>query len=375
MKIELAALRTLEKEQGIPFGEMIALLARALREAYAGTDSPARYARVDIDKDTGEVIVFAQERNEEGDLVAEWDDTPEDFGRIAAYPVRQTILQRLRDAESDKVLGEYADLENQIVSGVVQRDVYSNQRGIVVVHIGSEQHGRDGILMPAEQLPGETLDHGDRVKSYVVGVTKNNRGVTINLSRTHPELVRRMFELEVPEVADGAVELVSIAREAGHRSKVAVQPLVKGLNAKGACIGPRGQRVNAVMNELGGEKIDIIDFDEDPAKFVGNALAPAKVLRVDILDEEERQARVIVPDYQLSLAIGREGQNARLAARLTGWRIDIHSDAEQSNLAAQREAEAREAAAAGVEAADEAAVADGSLADAGEGDTPEAGVR
>ncbi|QGS35392.1 transcription termination/antitermination protein NusA [Corynebacterium xerosis] len=328
MKIELAALRTLEKERGIPFGEMIGLLGRALREAYRGTDSPAKYARVDIDYDSGEVTVFAQERDEEGNLVAEWDDTPEDFGRIAAHPVRQTILQRLRDAESDKVMGEYADLENQVISGVVQRDVRANEKGIIVVHIGSEAHGRDGILLPAEQLPGETLEHGDRAKCYVVGVNKTPRGVAINLSRTHPELVRKLFELEVPEVADGAVELVSIAREAGHRSKVAVHPTVKGLNAKGACIGPRGQRVSAIMNELGGEKIDIIDYDEDPAKFVGNALAPAKVISVEVLDAEERQARVVVPDYQLSLAIGREGQNARLAARLTGWRIDIHSDAE-----------------------------------------------
>ena len=159
-------------------------------------------------------------------------------------------------------------------------------------------------------------------------MNKTPRGVAIHLSRTHPELIRKLFELEVPEVADGAVELISIAREAGHRTKVAVRPTVKGLNAKGACIGPRGQRVNSIMNELKGEKIDIIDYDEDPAKFVGNSLAPAKVVSVKILDMDERRAHVVVPDYQLSLAIGKEGQNARLAARLTGWRIDIHSDAE-----------------------------------------------
>lgn len=211
---------------------------------------------------------------------------------------------------------------------MVQRDVYANEKGIVVVHIGSEANGRDGILMPAEQLPGEELKHGDRIKCYVVGVNKTPRGVAIHLSRTHPELIRKLFELEVPEVADGAVELISIAREAGHRTKVAVRPTVKGLNAKGACIGPRGQRVNSIMNELKGEKIDIIDYDEDPAKFVGNSLAPAKVVSVKILDMDERRAHVVVPDYQLSLAIGKEGQNARLAARLTGWRIDIHSDAE-----------------------------------------------
>lgn len=328
MKIELAALRTLEREKGIPVDEMLGLVARALRESYRNTTAPAQYARVEIDRETGDVIVFAQERDDEGNLISEWDDTPEDFERTAAFAVRQTILSRLRDAESDKVLDEYADLSNQVISGVVQRDVYANEKGIVVVHIGSEANGRDGILMPAEQLPGEEPKHGDRIKCYVVGVNKTPRGVAIHLSRTHPELIRKLFELEVPEVADGAVELISIAREAGHRTKVAVRPTVKGLNAKGACIGPRGQRVSSIMNELKGEKIDIIDYDEDPAKFVGNSLAPAKVVSVKILDMDERRAHVVVPDYQLSLAIGKEGQNARLAARLTGWRIDIHSDAE-----------------------------------------------
>ncbi len=327
MKIELAALRTLERERGIPFGEMMSLLARKLREVYAQTPSPARYARVDIDYDTGDVVIFAQERDDEGNLISEWDDTPEQFEKVAAWPVRQTILQRLRDAEADKVLEEYQDLENQVVSGVVQRDVHANEKGMVVIHIGSEANGRDAILLPAEQIPGEELTHGQRVKAYVVGVSKNNRGVQINVSRTHPELVRRLFELEVPEVADQAVEIVSIAREAGHRTKVAVRPSVQGLNAKGACIGPRGTRVNTIMEELGGEKIDIIDYSEDSATWVGNALAPAKVIKAEVLDEDERQAKVIVPDYQLSLAIGREGQNVRLAARLTGWRIDIHSDA------------------------------------------------
>ena len=328
MKIELAALRTLEREKGIPVPEMLALVARALREAYAKTTAPARFARVSIDTDTGEVTVFAQERDEDGELISEWDDTPADFERFAAVAVRQTILQRLRDAESDQVLDEYSDLTNQVISGVVQRDVHANEKGIVIIHIGSEANGRDGVLMPAEQLPGETLAHGDRVKCYVVGVNKTPRGVVITLSRTHPELIRKLFELEVPEVADGAVELISIAREAGHRTKVAVRPTVKGLNAKGACIGPRGQRVSSIMNELRGEKIDIIDYDEDPAKFVGNSLAPAKVIEVRVIDEEQRHAHVVVPDHQLSLAIGKEGQNARLAARLTGWRIDIHSDAE-----------------------------------------------
>ncbi|MBV7295243.1 transcription termination factor NusA [Corynebacterium sp. TAE3-ERU12] len=328
MKIELTALRALEKDQGIPVNEMIAIVAQALRDAYRNTTAPAAYARVDIDKETGDVAVYAQERDEEGNLIEEWEDTPEGFEVVAAPKVRQAILQRLRDATTDQALSEYADITNQVVSGVVQRDAFAEEKGIQVIRIGSEINGRDGILLPAEQLPGEALQHGQRVKTYVVGIDRNNRGITINLSRTHPELVRKLFELEVPEVSDGAVEIVSIAREAGHRSKIAVRPLIKGLNAKGACIGPRGSRVSTVMEELGGEKIDIIDFDDDPAKFVGNALAPAKVVSVEVIDEDERRARVVVPDYQLSLAIGREGQNARLAARLTGWRIDIHSDAE-----------------------------------------------
>ena len=196
-----------------------------------------------------------------------------------------------------------------------------------MVQLGTELDSQDAILLPAEQLPGEKLEHGDRIKAYVVGVTRNGAQVQITLSRTHPELVRGLFELEVPEVGDGTVELVAIAREAGHRSKVAVVGHAKGLNAKGACIGPRGQRVNNIMRELGGEKIDIIDYSEDPSVYVGNSLAPSKVVRVEVIDHEAQVARVTVPDYQLSLAIGKEGQNARLAARLTGWKIDIHSDA------------------------------------------------
>jgi N utilization substance protein A len=176
-------------------------------------------------------------------------------------------------------------------------------------------------------VPGETYEHGDRIKCYVVGVTRGNRGPQVTLSRTHPNLVRKVFALEVPEIADESVEIVSVAREAGHRSKIAVRTSVSGLNAKGACIGPMGQRVRNVMSELAGEKIDIIDYDDDPAVFVGNALSPSKVVSVTVVDAAARAARVVVPDYQLSLAIGKEGQNARLAARLTGWRIDIRSDA------------------------------------------------
>ena len=182
------------------------------------------------------------------------------------------------------------------------------------------------MIPAAEQVPGEAYEHGDRLRCYVVGVSRGAREPVITLSRTHPNLVRKLFSLEVPEIADGSVEIVAVAREAGHRSKIAVASRVPGLNAKGACIGPMGQRVRNVMSELSGEKIDIIDFDDDPARFVANALSPAKVVSVSVIDESARAARVVVPDFQLSLAIGKEGQNARLAARLTGWRIDIRGD-------------------------------------------------
>ena len=193
--------------------------------------------------------------------------------------------------------------------------------------MGSETKFSEGVVPASEQVPGERYDHGDRLRCYVLGVTRGVREPKIRLSRTHPNLVRKLFALEVPEIAEGSVEIVAVAREAGHRSKIAVASKVPGLNAKGACIGPMGQRVRNVMSELSGEKIDIIDYDEDPARFVANALSPAKVVSVSVIDANTRAARVVVPDFQLSLAIGKEGQNARLAARLTGWRIDIRSDA------------------------------------------------
>ena len=270
---------------------------------------------------------MARETDEDGNLINEWDDTPEGFGRIAATTARQVILQRLRDAENEKNYGEFSAREGDIVAGVIQRDARANARGLVVVRVGSETKGSEGVIPAAEQVPGESYEHGDRLRCYVVGVTRGAREPLITLSRTHPNLVRKLFSLEVPEIADGSVEIVAVAREAGHRSKIAVTSRVSGLNAKGACIGPMGQRVRNVMSELSGEKIDIIDYDEDPARFVANALSPAKVVSVSVIDEAGRAARVVVPDFQLSLAIGKEGQNARLAARLTGWRIDIRSDA------------------------------------------------
>ena len=328
MNIDMAALTTIEKDKGIPVDDMLQTIGSALIHAYRDYrgEEESTEARVDIDKDTGSVQIIVTELDEDGAMTSEYDDTPDNFARLAAGAVRDAIVKRLREAENVRLFDEYQAFEGRVVSGLVQRDETANSRGIVIVQLGTEADPQDGILLPAEQIPGEKLEHGDRVKAYIVGVNKGPRNVQVNLSRTHPELVRGLFELEVPEVADGSVEILGIAREAGHRSKVAVAGKVKGLNAKGACIGPRGQRVTNIMNELGGEKIDIIDWSEDPATYVGNALAPSKVVNVEIIDAEAQTAKVTVPDYQLSLAIGREGQNARLAARLTGWKIDIHSD-------------------------------------------------
>lgn len=333
MNIDLGALRTIESERKVSVSDLLSAIAGALLHSYREyretAPSDTEKARVDINAQTGEVNVIVSELDAEtGEVLSERDDTPEGFSRIGASAVRDAIVRRLREAEAEKAFDSYSSLQGKVVSGIVQRDVRANDRGIVVVQLGTELDSQDGIILPAEQIPGEKLAHGDRVKAYVVGVNRNGASLQINLSRTHPELVRGLFELEIPEVEDGTVELISIAREAGHRSKVSVVGHAKGLNAKGACIGPRGQRVNNIMEQLGGEKIDIIDFHEDPSVYVGNALAPSKVVRVDVEDLDAQIARVIVPDYQLSLAIGKEGQNARLAARLTGWKIDIHSDAD-----------------------------------------------
>ncbi|MEO8816203.1 MAG: transcription termination factor NusA [Mycobacterium sp.] len=326
MNIDMAALHAIEAEKGISVDVVVETIKTALLTAYRHTEGHESDAHIDIDRKNGMVRVMAREIDADGNLISEWDDTPEGFGRIAATTARQVILQRLRDAENEKAYGEFSAHEGDIVGGVVQRDARENARGVVVVRLGTEARGFDGVIRPAEQAPGEGYVHGDRLRCYVIGVTRGLREPRIELSRTHPNLVRKLFALEVPEIADGSVEIAAVAREAGHRSKIAVASRVPGLNAKGACIGPMGQRVRNVMSELSGEKIDIIDYDEDPARFVGNALSPAKVVSVTVIDPNTRAARVVVPDFQLSLAIGKEGQNARLAARLTGWRIDIRSD-------------------------------------------------
>ncbi|MPY99657.1 MAG: transcription termination/antitermination protein NusA [Actinophytocola sp.] len=323
MNVDIAALRAIERDKDIPFETVLATIESALLTAYKHTEGHQPHAKIDIDRKDGYVRVIAYRLDEHGEVAEEWDDTPEGFGRIAATTARQVILQRLRDAEHEKTYGEFSAKEGEIIAGVVQRDSRANARGVVVVAFGDTE----GVLPAAEQVPGESYEHGARLKAYVIGVSRGMRGPQITLSRTHPNLVRKLFALEVPEIADGTVEITSVAREAGHRSKIAVHSTVPGVNAKGACIGPVGSRVRNVMSELNGEKIDIIDHADDPAVFVGNALSPAKVVSVRVVDERTKTAQVVVPDFQLSLAIGREGQNARLAARLTGWRIDIRSDA------------------------------------------------
>jgi len=320
MDIDLSVLRSLESEKDISSETAIKAIEDALLMAYHKTEGANPAARVEVDRKTGHVTVWAKEPAPgDGEHGREYDDTPAGFGRIAATTARQVILQRLRDVEDEMTFGEYAGHEGDIVAGVIQQ---GKDPRTVLVDLGKIE----AVLPLAEQVPGERYVHGERIRCYVWRVRKGHRGPSVTLSRTHPDLVRKLFALEVPEIASGAVEIVKIAREAGHRTKIAVQSHQQGVNAKGACIGPVGSRVRNVMAELHGEKIDIVDYSEDPADFVANALSPARVTRVEVMDREAMEARVTVPDYQLSLAIGKEGQNARLAARLTGWRIDIRSD-------------------------------------------------
>jgi len=319
MDVDLQALRLIEAEREIPLSVLLSTIEQALLLAYQRTGGAEQRARVELDRKSGRVAVMAQEVDETGAVVREWDDTPTGFGRVAAATARQVILQRIRDAEDERVLGDFRGREGDIVSGTVQQ---GRDPRYIRVQLGDVE----GIMPPAEQVPGEDLKHGERVRCYVVSVAKGMKGPQITLSRSHPNLVRRLFALEVPELGDGTVEIMGVAREAGHRSKVAVTSRRPGFNAKGAFIGPMGQRVRAVMSELRGEKIDVVDFEEDPARYVAAALSPAKVLSCEVVDPVAKQTRVVVPGYQLSLAIGKEGQNARLAARLTGWRIDIRSD-------------------------------------------------
>jgi len=319
VNIDIEALITIEREKGIAFDTVVDALEGALASAYKRCSEAAEEARVVIDRITGEVTVFAQEVDEEGNVVREWEDTPHDFGRIAAQTAKQVILQRLREAERELTYGEYAGREGDIVTGLVQQQ----DSRYLLLDLGKVE----ALLPQAEQVPGEHWEHGSRVKAYIVEVRKSPKGPQVVVSRTHPGLIKRLFELEVPEIAEGIVEIKAVAREPGHRSKMAVVSNEPGVDPVGACVGPKGARVRMVVNEMRGEKIDIVPWSESPAEFVAAALSPAKVKEVRI-DTAEKHAFVVVPDYQLSLAIGKEGQNARLAARLTGWRVDIKSESQ-----------------------------------------------
>ncbi|MEW9532285.1 transcription termination factor NusA [Microbispora sp. NPDC049125] len=319
----MSVLRSLEREKDISFDLVVKAIEDALLIAYFRTEGAAQKARAELDRVSGHVTILAAELDEGGEVVREYDDTPGNFSRIAATTAKQVILQQLRDAEDEINFGEFASREGELVAGIIQQ---GKDPRMVLVDLGKIE----AILPHNEQVPGEEYTHGERIRCYVVQVKKGPKGPSVTLSRTHPNLVKKLFALEVPEIADGTVEIAAIAREAGHRTKIAVRSRKPGVNPKGACIGPMGARVRNVMTELHGEKIDIIDWSDDPAEFVGNALSPARVSRVDVVDADGRMARVIVPDYQLSLAIGKEGQNARLANRLTGWRIDIRPDTEEA---------------------------------------------
>lgn len=323
MDIDLNVLKMMEREKEIPFDELVEIIEQAIRTAYVKSQTEPGEAepevRVELNRKTGHVAVLVPELDEEGVVIGEAESTPEDFGRIAAFAAKQVINQRLRDLADDAILGEFKGREGDIVAGVVQQG--PNPR-MVHIDLGTIE----GIMPPEEQVPGEEYRHGARIRVYVTSVSKGMKGPQITLSRTHPSLVRKLFALEVPEIASGVVEIVSLAREAGHRTKIAVRANDPSVNAKGACIGELGRRVRAVTEELGSEKIDIVDYSPNLATFVANALSPAKVTSSFILDESTKAVRALVPDYQLSLAIGKEGQNARLAAKLTGAKIDIQPD-------------------------------------------------
>jgi len=313
----LDALQQIARDKGIAVETLLEALANALVAAYKRQPDAAEEAFVTIDSDSGEIRVYGQELDEDGNVVREWDDTPNDFGRIAAQAAKQVILQRIREAERDLKYEEYAGREGDIVTGIIQQ---SDNR-YTLLDLGKVE----ALLPQAEQVPYERYDHAARLKAYIVEVRKTSKGPQIVVSRSHPGLIKRLFELEVPEISNGVVEIKACAREPGHRTKIAVWSNDPNVDPVGACVGARGARVRMVTNELRGEKVDIVPYSADPAEFVARALQPARVKEVR-LDEETGTATVIVHDFQLSLAIGKEGQNARLAARLTGWRIDIKSE-------------------------------------------------
>lgn len=342
----IEALDQLEKERGISSGVLIDAIEAALISAYKRNFSSAQNVRVEVDRASGEIRVYARKTVVEqpsdhrleisldaaeqmnsnyqlGDIV-ELEVTPREFGRIAAQTAKQVVTQRLREAERGIIYSAYADLEEDIISGIVARQ---DARYFYV-----DLDRTEGLLPIGEIIPGETLHISDRIKAYISRVEKTTKGPQIMLSRIHPGLLRRLLELEVPEIYEGIVEVKSIAREAGFRSKVAVFSRNKDVDPIGACVGPKGMRIQSIVSELHGEKIDVVEWSNDPAIYVASSLSPAKVVDVEI-HETEKIARVIVPDHQLSLAIGKEGQNARLAAKLTGWKIDIKSESQAGRTA------------------------------------------
>ncbi|MEI7887833.1 MAG: transcription termination factor NusA [Actinomycetes bacterium] len=314
------ALQALATERNISVDTLYSALAEALTTAYKKQPDALGFAWVNIDTETFEIAVFAQEVDDDGEPFGEeFDVTPDDFGRIAATTTRQVMTQRIREAEREQKYEEYAGREGDIVTGIIQQ---SDSRYTLL------DLGRVEALLPqSEQVNNERPDPGDRVKAYIVEVRRTAKGPQIVVSRTHPGLIKRLFELEVPEIAEGVVEIKACAREPGHRTKIAVWSNDQNVDPVGSCVGARGARVRMVVTELQGEKIDIVPFSDDPSDFVMKALQPAKVKEVRI-DFEKRVADVIVPDFQLSLAIGKEGQNARLATRLTGFRVDIRSESD-----------------------------------------------
>ena len=324
MKIDeqvLEALELLERERGVPVETILDALANALVSAYKRSPGAAEEARVVIDSGSGDIVVYAQELDEDGNVTKEWEDTPDDFGRIAAQTAKQVIAQRLREAKRDQVFDVYEGREGDLVTGIIQQVDYRYS----ILDLGDAE----ALLPGSERIPYERLERGNRVKAFVLEVRNEAKGPQIVVSRSHPDFVRRLLELEVPELIDGTIEIKAIAREPGNRTKIAVSSNDSNVDPKGACVGARGSRVRQVVNELRGEKVDVVEWREDKAQFIAEALGPAKVQEVRI-DEAEETAVVIVSDHQLSLAIGKEGQNARLAARLSGYRVDIRSDIEDA---------------------------------------------
>jgi N utilization substance protein A len=317
--IDLSVLKNIERENEIPFKELVEIIEAAVLAAYHRNIGNTDKARAQLDQKTGHVLIFTAVLDEEGNQTGETEATPDNFGRIAAGAAKQVIASRLREINDEGVFGEFKGKDGDIVAGTIQQ---GQRQYMVYVDLGSIE----AIMPPEEQVPGEDYAHGKRIRVYVTNVSKGTKGPQVTVSRTHPGLVRKLFALEVPEIAEGVVEIVSVAREAGHRTKIAVRAKDPAINAKGACIGELGQRVRAVQSELNDEKIDIVDYSEDLTEFVTQALSPAKASSAFMINAEERQVRVLVPDFQLSLAIGKEGQNARLAAKLTGAKIDIQPD-------------------------------------------------